>query len=57
MTVTCGRCGTQAECEENSVPMGWSLETERKRVVRYCDACLRENIRSIEAKLPEEWWG
>lgn len=57
VTVTCSRCGKQEECEGDSVPLGWSMETERGRVLRYCTECLRENIRSIEAKLPEEWWG
>jgi hypothetical protein len=37
--------------------VGWSFETERGRVLRYCVTCVRENIRNIEAKLPEEWWG
>lgn len=55
-TVACSRCGTQAECEDDSCPVGWSFETERGRVLRYCEACVRENIRNIEAKLPEEWW-
>lgn len=57
-TVTCGRCGQQAEVgEKDGTPPGWTFETERKRVVRYCIECVRENIRNIEAKLPEEWWG
>lgn len=56
ITVSCARCGAQDECDQDAVPLGWSIETERGRVVRYCTACVRENIRSIEAKLPEEWW-
>jgi hypothetical protein len=55
--VTCGRCGKQAEvADEDGTPSGWTFETERGRVVRYCVECVRDNIRSIEAKLPEEYW-
>lgn len=55
--MTCGRCGKQAEVEEeDSTPLGWTFETDRGRVVRYCVECVRENIRSLEAKLPEEYW-
>ena len=56
-TATCGRCGKQQEvAEKDSTPLGWTFETERRRVTRYCTECARSNIRSIEAKLPEEWW-
>jgi hypothetical protein len=55
--VTCGRCGKQAEVEDaDSTPLGWTFETERGRVVRYCVECVRENIRAIEGKLSEEYW-
>jgi hypothetical protein len=57
-TVTCSRCGAQQEvADPDATPVGWSFETERGRVLRYCVTCVRENIRNIEAKLPEEWWG
>ena len=54
--VTCARCGTTAE----ELPLTWSSETVRrgteKQVVHYCDRCSRENVRSIEGRLDQEWW-
>jgi len=32
------------------------MVTERKRVECQCVSCVRSNIRSIEGKLPEEYW-
>jgi hypothetical protein len=56
-TITCARCATTVDVDDvDETPPGWSFETERGRVLRYCRECLRENIRSIEAKLPEEYW-
>jgi hypothetical protein len=56
-TVTCGRCGKQAEVDDDDgTPLGWTFETERGRVVKYCVDCVRENIRAIEGKLSEEYW-
>lgn len=54
--VTCGMCGTSEACAEGSMPPGWTFTTEAKRVVYLCVKCARENLRSIEAKLPEEYW-
>ena len=49
------------------MPEGWSLDVDRdrpgpsgqgsgKRVQYLCGPCTRDNVRSIEAKLPQEWW-
>jgi hypothetical protein len=53
---TCSVCGTQAPSAPNGLPEGWSLVTERRGVQYQCLACVRTNIRSIEGKLPEEYW-
>jgi hypothetical protein len=45
----CRRCGASAEGE---LPRGWSLDGEHF----LCERCTRENVRSIEARLDEEWW-
>ncbi len=50
----CGRCGTPAG--DDDLPAGWSLESDERGVHLLCLHCTRTNIRSIEAKLPEEWW-
>jgi DNA-directed RNA polymerase subunit RPC12/RpoP len=54
-SVICSRCGTLAD-DDSELPAGWSLETNERGVGRICATCTRSNIRSIEAKLPEEWW-
>ena len=53
---TCSYCGTQAEAPEEGLPHGWSLAVEGKRIEYHCPTCLRANIRSIEGKLPQEYW-
>ena len=37
-------------------PLGWSWGIERGRRTWICQACARENLRSIEGKLDEDWW-
>jgi len=53
-TRVCSRCGTIADGEE--APAGWSFGTSRRGLEWLCLDCTRENVRSIEAKLPEEYW-
>lgn len=53
--LVCSRCGMSAD-DDSDLPAGWSLETDRRGVRPMCLACTRTNVRSIEAKLPEEWW-
>ena len=45
-----------AEGEADSPPEGWSFSVEEGRIRYQCVACVRANIRAIEAKLPQEWW-
>jgi hypothetical protein len=51
----CSRCGAPAGGEAE-LPAGWSLVTDERGVSLLCLDCTRANVRSIEAKLPEEWW-
>lgn len=51
----CNRCGATAE-DDLELPAGWSLVTDERGVGVLCLECTRANVRSIEAKLPEEWW-
>ena len=55
-TLTCSQCGEMATCPEDGIPSGWTLITENQRVSYVCVRCAREHLRSIEAKLPEEYW-
>jgi hypothetical protein len=53
--LVCSRCGLSAD-DDSELPAGWSLETNARGVQALCLSCTRANVRSIEAKLPEEWW-
>ena len=55
MTI-CSRCGATPEGDGDEAPPGWSFATSRRGIEWMCVACTRDNVRSIEAKLPEEWW-
>ena len=56
MSVSCSRCGTTGEAPDDGSPAGWSFSVEDGRIHWLCPDCARRNIRSIEGKLPEEWW-
>ena len=53
--VTCRVCGV-SEGDGDALPAAWSLVTDERGVGYLCADCTRTNLRSIEAKLPEEWW-
>lgn len=53
--VVCATCGTPAPDVE-SERFAWSLAVERGRSVWTCPRCARDNLRSIEAKLEQDWW-
>lgn len=50
--ITCGWCGTQVE----EAPPTWSSQTSERGVQLLCEECTRANLRSIEARLGDEWW-
>ena len=56
MTRHCARCGVVGEGPEGGMPEGWSLDVGERGVTYLCETCTRVNVRSIEAKLPQEWW-
>ena len=55
-TRTCSRCGRTAVCGQDSIPLGWTVMTEGRRIQYVCVECSRANLRAIEGKLPEEYW-
>ncbi|HEX9697654.1 MAG TPA: hypothetical protein VGB64_15230 [Actinomycetota bacterium] len=55
-TKSCRMCGATATCVPGGLPPGWSFSAEPGGITFMCDDCARRNIRSIEAKLPSEWW-
>ncbi|MFC5728026.1 MULTISPECIES: hypothetical protein [Nocardioides] len=54
MSVACNFCGRVVEGDEP--PLTWTAAVERGRMRHYCEACSREHLRSMEAKLDSEWW-
>ena len=50
--VCCRRCELRAA----QPPPTWSLESEHGRRSWLCEACTRDNLRSIEGKLDDAWW-
>jgi len=56
MAVTCILCGTLGDADSEAAPLGWSMSTSERGKVFTCPQCVRENVRSIEAKLDEAWW-
>ena len=66
MTRHCARCGVVGDGPDGGMPVGWSLDvgdpgpsgggSGMRRVTYLCETCTRANVRSIEAKLPQEWW-
>ena len=50
---TCCACGAVAA---GGRPVTWSLEVGPGVRRWLCEACTRDNVRSIEAKLDEAWW-
>ncbi|PPS77704.1 MULTISPECIES: hypothetical protein [Streptomyces] len=52
----CARCGTSAEVLTEGPPLTWTYSVEDGALRRYCEACSRENLRSIEGRLDSAWW-
>ncbi|HSK27690.1 MAG TPA: hypothetical protein VK894_12345 [Jiangellales bacterium] len=52
--VSCAWCGTVAA--GGSPPLDWVGDVVDGRTRYYCAACAREHLRSIEARLDQEWW-
>jgi hypothetical protein len=48
--------GADAGDSDETVPLSWVVSVEAGRTRTYCEACAREHLRSIEAKLDSEWW-
>ncbi|MDT0203940.1 hypothetical protein [Nocardioides sp. AE5] len=55
---TCDFCGTTpvGDGDQDPPPLTWTTAVENGRQRVFCDACSREHLRSIEAKLDSEWW-
>ena len=55
MTLVCARCGLAAGGDSDP-PADWSFAPGADGDEWLCPVCTREHVRSIEAKLPGEYW-
>jgi hypothetical protein len=53
---TCSVCGTASAVGGGIADLAWSTAVEDGRRLDLCPDCTRRNVRSIEGKLPEQWW-
>ncbi|HVU71827.1 MAG TPA: hypothetical protein VHE83_02595 [Mycobacteriales bacterium] len=53
--IACSGCGTPAP-DGGDVPATWTFQTSERGVTYLCEACARQNIRSIEGRLDDAWW-
>jgi len=58
---TCAMCARVADAAvDGDPPLAWSadlVDTRRGQRTRWiCPTCTRTHVRSIEAKLDQEWW-
>ncbi|MDT4957530.1 MAG: hypothetical protein QOD31_1329 [Pseudonocardiales bacterium] len=61
MQETCSICGRVADpVEDGNPPLTWCadvVETRDGNRTRWvCAECTRKHVRSIEAKLDQQWW-
>jgi hypothetical protein len=54
LVAVCSWCGKVSPAQE--APVTWTFATERERLVYFCEACSRENLRAMEGKLDSEYW-
>ncbi len=50
----CDFCGRQES--DVALTLSWTTSVENGRQRTYCDACSRQNLRSMEGKLDSEYW-
>jgi hypothetical protein len=52
----CRDCATARDAAHVSA-LSWARDHRRDGVISWlCDRCVRTNLRSIEATLPDDWW-
>jgi hypothetical protein len=53
-TLSCDLCGRTAT--EADAALAWTVSVENGRRRRYCEACSREHLRSMEGRLDSEYF-
>jgi hypothetical protein len=54
MSVRCDNCGLVVDVA--IAPLSWVSSVEDGESKQYCDRCVRDNVRAIEARLDPAWW-
>lgn len=59
VTMTCAHCGAHPDerpSEEAMAILTWTSSKQDGRESRFCPSCSRENLRSIESGIDEQYW-
>lgn len=55
--VSCHLCGSAPADAGSPAMAGWMSERDPRRgTIWVCPTCAREYLRSVEARLDQEWW-
>jgi hypothetical protein len=55
--VVCSRCGERRAADEDPMrALAWAADRESGVLRWLCPRCARDHVRSIEGKLPPEYW-
>jgi predicted RNA-binding Zn-ribbon protein involved in translation (DUF1610 family) len=52
----CSRCGARGAADDPATAMTWTRSVDDGVTHVYCPQCPRDHLRSIEAKLDEQYW-
>ena len=52
----CRTCGARVEGSDVGALLGWTRSHDDGEVRSYCPRCSRAHVRSMEAKIDEEYW-
>jgi hypothetical protein len=53
--IACAWCGLVPP-DTDTPPLTWTSSVEDGALRWYCEACARQNLRAIEARLDRDWW-
>lgn len=54
--LVCRTCGARVSTGDAAATLGWSRTVVGDQVHVHCPRCSREHVRSMEAKLDEQYW-
>lgn len=54
--LVCRSCGASPDGHDVAATLGWTRTVAGEQVHLHCPRCSRDNVRSMEAKLDEQYW-